>query len=207
MPSPCGLNAQCQDIGGQPSCSCLPQFIGSPPNCKPECIINSECPYHLACINMKCRDPCPGSCGHNTECKVISHAPKCYCLPGYIGNPIIQCNIQQAEPVPQEYINPCQPSPCGSNAVCKEQNGAGSCTCLPEYFGDPYRGCMPECVVNSDCPQNEACRRNKCENPCPGLCGQNAECQTINHVPMCTCSNGYTGDPFRYCSIIPPQRN
>jgi hypothetical protein len=24
---------------------------------------------------------------------------------------------------------------------------------------------------------------------------------------MCTCSNGYTGDPFRYCSIIPPQRN
>jgi hypothetical protein len=24
---------------------------------------------------------------------------------------------------------------------------------------------------------------------------------------LCTCYNGYTGDPFRYCHIIPPQRN
>jgi len=46
-----------------------------------------------------------------------------------------------ADPIPQEYLNPCEPSPCGINAICKEQNGAGSCSCLPEYFGNPYEGC------------------------------------------------------------------
>ncbi|CAH1999189.1 unnamed protein product, partial [Acanthoscelides obtectus] len=102
----------------------------------------------------------------------------------------------------QELRNPCEPSPCGANAVCKERNGAGSCVCLPEHIGNPYEGCRPECVINSDCPSNKACIRNKCLDPCPGTCGQNANCQVINHLPSCTCIPGYTGDPFRFCSII-----
>lgn len=115
------------------------------------------------------------------------------------------CTI--ADPIPQEYLNPCNPSPCGINAICKEQNGAGSCSCLPEYFGNPYENCRPECAVNAECQSNKACMNNKCKDPCPGTCGQNAECQVISHSPTCTCYNGYTGDPFRYCHIIPPQRN
>jgi len=47
---------------------------------------------------------------------------------------------------------------------------------------------------------------NKCKDPCPGTCGSNAKCQTINHIPMCTCLPGYIGDPFKYCQIIQPQR-
>lgn len=110
------------------------------------------------------------------------------------------------DPVPQEYINPCLPSPCGVNAICKEQNGAGSCVCWPEYIGNPYESCRPECTVNSDCVSNKACMMNKCNDPCPGTCGQNAECQIVNHLPVCTCYNGYTGDPFKYCSIpLKPQ--
>ncbi|XP_049964679.1 neurogenic locus notch homolog protein 4-like [Schistocerca serialis cubense] len=103
--------------------------------------------------------------------------------------------------VPQERPTPCSPSPCGSNAVCREQNGAGSCTCLPEYVGNPYEGCRPECVVNTDCAPNRACIRNKCQDPCPGTCGPNADCQVVNHLPSCTCRPGYTGDPFRYCTV------
>lgn len=110
-----------------------------------------------------------------------------------------------ADPVPIEYLSPCEPSPCGSNAICKEQNGAGSCSCLPEFLGNPYDGCRYECTINTDCASNKACIRNKCQNPCPGTCGSNAECLVINHLPMCTCYNGYTGDPFKYCTIIPPQ--
>lgn len=109
-------------------------------------------------------------------------------------------------PPTQEIVTPCVPSPCGSNALCKEQNGAGSCSCLPDYIGNPYEGCRPECVLNSDCPSNKACIRNKCTDPCPGTCGQNAECQTINHLPSCICVNGYIGDPFRYCSLPPSER-
>lgn len=92
-PSPCGPNAQCRDVNGSPSCTCLSEFIGQPPNCRPECVSNPECPSNLACINQKCKDPCPGTCGQNAECRVVSHSPNCVCLPGYVGNPFVRCNV------------------------------------------------------------------------------------------------------------------
>lgn len=90
-PSPCGPNAQCRDINGSPSCSCLPEFIGTPPSCRPECVSNSECSSHLACINNKCKDPCPGTCGANADCRVVSHTPNCQCQAGYTGDPFRLC--------------------------------------------------------------------------------------------------------------------
>lgn len=200
VPSPCGPNAICKDLNGSPSCSCLPEFVGKPPNCKPECVSNSECPNHLACINRKCKDPCPGSCGLNSECRVISHTASCVCLPGYSGDPFSNCQEIQISVI--ETISPCEPSPCGSNAVCKERNGAGACVCLPEFIGNPYEGCRPECVLSSDCASNKACIRNKCVDPCPGVCGPNAFCQVLDHLPTCSCNSGYTGDPFKFCDRI-----
>jgi hypothetical protein len=83
--------------GDTPSCSCLLDYTGSPPNCRPECVSNSECASHLACINLKCRDPCPGSCGTNAECRVVSHTPNCVCPSGFTGDPFIQCLVQQSK--------------------------------------------------------------------------------------------------------------
>lgn len=97
--------------------------------------------------------------------------------------------------------SPCSRSPCGVNAVCKERNGIGSCLCLPDYYGDPYVECRPECVLNSDCPKNKACIHNKCKDPCPGVCGMNAECHVNNHAPSCACLPGYEGNPFTSCFI------
>lgn len=31
------------------------------------------------------------------------------------------------------------------------------------------------------------------------MCGVNAQCQVVNHNPICSCYNGYTGDPFVRC--------
>jgi hypothetical protein len=28
----------------------------------------------------------------------------------------------------------------------------------------------------------------------------------VNHVPSCTCRPGFTGEPFRFCNILPPPR-
>lgn len=215
VPSPCGPNSQCRDIGGSPSCSCLPQYIGSPPTCRPECTINPDCPSNLACIREKCIDPCPGSCGTNALCAVVNHNPSCSCLSGFTGDPFYLCspqlplrkftlNVLNSFMLHKKNIlavippNPCNPSPCGPNAVCNN----GICTCLPEYQGDPYRECRPECVLNSDCPRNRACVRNKCVDPCPGTCGQNTDCSVINHIPSCTCIEGYVGDPFVLCRKI-----
>lgn len=201
-PSPCGPNSICKVANGSPSCTCLPEFIGVPPNCRPECVTNNECPMNMACIDKKCKDPCPGSCGVNAECRVVSHTPSCNCLAGFTGDPLIQCNIELLPTLPV-ITSPCDPSPCGSNAICKERNNAGSCTCIANYIGNPYEGCKPECILNSDCPPNKACIRNTCNDPCPGTCGQNSECQVIDHLPVCNCISGYTGNPFIFCNIIP----
>jgi hypothetical protein len=61
VPNPCGPYAECQAIGDRASCTCLRNYIGSPPNCRPECTQSSECASHLACISLKCVDPCPGN--------------------------------------------------------------------------------------------------------------------------------------------------
>ncbi|CAH2015289.1 unnamed protein product [Acanthoscelides obtectus] len=203
VPSPCGANSQCRNIGNNPSCSCLPNYIGNPPNCKPECTINSECPSNLACINEKCKDPCPGSCGIGAVCEVRNHNPNCACPPGYSGDAFVTCiYVPPQLPAPKD---PCHPNPCGPNARCND----GTCTCLPEYQGDPYRECRPECVLNSDCPRDKACINRKCKDPCPGICGQNAECTVFNHVPSCNCLQEYSGNPFVLCSKVeaPPPRN
>lgn len=97
MPSPCGLNSKCQIANDAPLCTCLSEYIGEPPNCRPECVSNGECSTQLACINQKCRDPCPGSCGINSECRVISHASMCVCIAGFEGDPFVQCNPKQSK--------------------------------------------------------------------------------------------------------------
>lgn len=109
--------------------------------------------------------------------------------------------------IPSEIISPCDPSPCGSNAVCKEKNGAGSCSCISDFFGDPYTGCRPECSQNSDCDRSKACFNQKCKDPCPGVCGNNAQCHVVNHSPSCECLPGYTGNPLSGCREPPKSNN
>lgn len=92
-PSPCGPNALCIDSNGSATCSCQPDYHGSPPNCRPECRSNSDCSSRLICINHKCKDPCPGSCGINAVCHVTNHQPICSCQKGYNGDPFTLCSI------------------------------------------------------------------------------------------------------------------
>lgn len=110
-------------------------------------------------------------------------------------NNSIQINYLVSIAVAPIEHDPCSPSPCGPNANCRD----GICTCIQEYHGDPYTGCRPECTLNDECPSNKACLRNKCIDPCPGSCGISAICNVYNHVPICTCPQGMTGNPFVFC--------
>ncbi|ENN73328.1 hypothetical protein YQE_10090, partial [Dendroctonus ponderosae] len=269
-PTPCGPNSQCREFNNQASCSCLVGFIGSPPACRPECVANIECPMNRACVNQRCIDPCPGTCGLNTVCQVVNHNPICSCAPRYSGDPFVACRIVAEQPPEQppngnpcvpspcgpnalceptpagtakcsclaNYLgsppncrpeclsnsdcpsrshacinrrcsdpflpskDPCYPSPCGPNAYCRSENDYAICECVAEYHGNPYEGCRPECLSNSECAPNTACISNKCRDPCPGTCGVNAVCTVTNHMPICSCQQGYSGDAFRYCSLI-----
>lgn len=91
IPSPCGQYSLCNVQQSRAVCSCLPNYLGRPPQCRPECVVNSDCSMNLACVNERCKNPCIGSCGPNAECRVASHAPYCQCLTGYTGDPFNGC--------------------------------------------------------------------------------------------------------------------
>lgn len=95
-------------------------------------------------------------------------------------------------------MDECSNVRCGPNAECIN----GQCQCLPEYHGDPYFNCRPECVLSTDCDQNKACIRRKCVDPCVGVCGQNAICLVVNHIPMCSCVQGFSGNAFVGCNPV-----
>lgn len=202
VPSPCGPNSICQIELGHPVCSCVANYLGQPPYCRPECVISQECPRDKACIQEKCEDPCPGSCGQNTKCNVVNHTPFCSCLAGFQGDAFVGCS--QIPPKTPAILDPCYPSPCGENAQCSELNGLARCNCIPPNIGNPYAGgCRPECTINSDCSSQLACLSKHCRDPCKGLCGINAECSVVNHIPVCTCLSGYSGDAFKACRPTP----
>lgn len=97
QPSPCGPNSHCKKSNDRAMCLCLPGMFGAPPNCRPECTINQDCPSNRACFGQKCQDPCIGSCGFNALCNVQNHQPICKCFEGYDGDPYSGCNIRQGE--------------------------------------------------------------------------------------------------------------
>jgi hypothetical protein len=91
-PSPCGTNADCLERNNAAACRCIADYVGNPYiECKPECVVNAECPRDKACVSQKCRDPCPGVCGAYAYCTATNHNAICQCEPGYTGNAFVAC--------------------------------------------------------------------------------------------------------------------
>lgn len=97
MPSPCGPFSQCRVVNLHAVCSCQANYVGAPPMCRPECSVSTDCPQDKACINQKCRDPCPGTCGLNARCNVVNHNPICSCPSGQVGDPFIRCVQEESK--------------------------------------------------------------------------------------------------------------
>lgn len=234
VPSPCGLNSQCRELDNHAVCSCLPDMIGAPPNCRPECLVSSECPLDKSCINQKCKNPCINVCGLNARCQVVNHNPICSCELGYTGDPFIRCIKEEPRktmssadyllvdrmllivfplvnrllgiPPTEIAIVGCVPTPCGPNSQCREVGDTPVCSCLPNYLGRAPN-CRPECMTNSECPRNLACINERCVDPCVGSCAPEATCVCYNHQATCRCPDGYTGDPFVACAPVQSKLN
>ena len=57
-PDLCGSNAKCSVQSGKTICSCIQNYQGDPLiGCKPECLLNQDCPSDKTCINSKCLNP------------------------------------------------------------------------------------------------------------------------------------------------------
>ena len=108
-------------------------------------------------------------------------------------------NLHVLSAEPQVTEDPCVPSPCGRYSDCTNNQEVARCACSQGYFGSPPN-CRPECLLSSDCSPQLACIQQKCSDPCVGVCGSNAVCRVVNHIPTCTCPPEFTGDPFVSCN-------
>lgn len=90
-PTPCGPYSNCRVVDGHAVCTCQQSYIGTPPSCRPECVVSADCPQNRACISQRCEDPCSQTCGLAALCQVINHNPVCSCPKGYAGNPLLNC--------------------------------------------------------------------------------------------------------------------
>lgn len=200
-PSPCPDNVKCFSYDNKVAIcdNCASPDSYNNPQCRPQCTTESECPSNMACINRRCEDPCLNSCGINSECTVIGHKPNCRCMNGMIGNPYEGCKY----PAKDEKPATCGDKICGSNADCTQKGKVFKCVCQKDYFGDPLVGCRPECTINSECPSEKACVRNRCINPCDeNICGNGARCEAKNHRGVCTCLENYTGNAYLMCTPV-----
>jgi len=205
-PSPCGPNTECnENRQGNPVCTCLPGYQPQPDTI-------------TGCSKIEARtpppDPCfPSPCGPNTNCNVNRLGnPVCQCISGYIPAPdtITGC---------KEKPDPCNPNPCGPNADCVPTGDTATCRCPAGYKGDPFVSCRKgDCEYDRECPQSLACFNYNCKDPCIGTCGQNTNCEVRNHRPICSCVEGFRGDPLISCdrqiviggrqsARTPPERN
>lgn len=59
------------------------------------------------------------------------------------------------------------------------------------------------CSDDSECPTYNACENQLCIDPCilHDPCGKFAKCSVINHDVICTCPDGYIGDPNLDCRL------
>jgi len=135
--NPCApVNAECFNQNHQAVCRCRPGFIGNPffsctPEPMPECIVDSDCPSQLACIDEQCQNPCTviQPCQAPAECRVIDTAPVrtmiCRCPDGYVGG-----NDGQCRPVePLKALGCTADIQCPSDKACFNGICRNPCQC------------------------------------------------------------------------------
>lgn len=155
--------------------------------CVKVCYADSNCLPGEVCL----KGVCQLGCSIDSDCKPnqICVRNKCKCALGYTGGQYGCIDIDE-----------CIDQPCHSSARCTNVPGSFKCTCPAGTAGDPFiePGCVipNQCTRNSDCEDNLACRKGKCEDPCLDVtCGSNAVCNTFEHKSFCSCPTGFLGDP------------
>lgn len=225
----CGTNAECITIGHAAECQCREGYQGNPRDkCHViGCYSNGDCPGDRACVNKQCIDPCIHSnpCTARAECSVRGHLPSCRCPPGYVGNPHVDCRIEDEPECRQDSDcpnllacfngncqNPCAVvEPCIAPSECQILPTLPIktmiCDCPNGYISSGSGTCKPiaaiiqiGCTRDDDCASDKACVNAVCRDPC--ACGNNANCNIVNHKPICSCISGYDGNPDIECNPL-----
>lgn len=156
-------------------------------------------------------NPCDGDvCGQNSKCAEVNGFASCSCSPGAYGIPPncrTECSSHSDCPstlacANKRCDNPCKAG-CGINAECHVINHIATCNCIKDHIGNALVKCSSvqtkTCILSSECGLDMACIDQQCVNPCIGSCASKADCRVEFHTPICSCPNGYSGDPFIEC--------
>lgn len=227
---PCGPNAECYVQSNRAQCRCLSGYRGNPyERCRViGCSSNNDCPTDKTCQNEQCVNPCVyhNPCAPRAECRAQNHLAVCRCPVDFLGNPYVDCRpppqpICQLDTdcpgrqacINEQCVDPCVVlEPCQRPAICEVTPTSPVrtmlCICPDGYVSRGKGGCKPTpgikevggCISDSDCPADKSCLNSVCRDPCN--CGLNAECRIKDHKPVCTCRQGFEGNPEFECSKI-----
>lgn len=192
----CGRGA-CIVDRHEATCSCSPGYVL----------------HNGACQDIdECQDhPC-----HNSAvCQNFPGSFVCSCPEGLVGDPVNtgcrspgECFTDSDCPLTAackdaRCTNPCDSlTACGRNAQCIVNNHAAICRCPKNSIGDAHIECrLIECSDNNDCAHSKSCYDSKCVDPCKvaNACGRNSNCFVENHIGVCSCQPGTTGNPLLGC--------
>lgn len=198
---PCDLTScgkgNCQVRDHKATCACYEGYQ----------LVNDVCEDINECLSQPC---------HSTAfCNNLPGSYSCQCPEGLIGDPLQagcrdpnECLSDADCPASASCQNsrcrsPCErQNACGLNANCQAQAHQAICTCPLNSRGDPTIECVHiECADNDDCSGEKACLDSKCIDPCslPNACGALARCSVQNHIGVCSCEAGSTGDAKLGC--------
>jgi hypothetical protein len=142
------------------------------------CDVSTECPAIQACHNRRCVSPC--NCGVGAICEVVQHTPLCFCPEGYSGNPKEACRKRNF----LQYIS----------SMALDYKSVQHAFFLFSV----------ECVLDTDCNDDQVCHNNECINPCLvfSQCHVSAECYAEQHTAKCRCPPGLIGNPLEQCRLV-----
>lgn len=171
-----------------------------------------------------------GVCASNAHCIGRHHKADCTCPTGSTGNPYTHCAPIPVPGPPEPKCrtdaecpsllacidarcqNPCTHTDiCTPDQQCKVLNTLPLrtiiCQCPPDTIVDSNGRCrsvvhlQPQCTLDTDCLETDKCVRGGCILACRfDRCGVNALCNSINHQAVCTCAEGYVGNPHVECT-------
>lgn len=155
----CEGNKKCEPRRHRPVCVCKSGFMVNELGeltCAPdkrECTRNDECGSNMACIDLKCQNPCVATatrlapCPADKACQVQDHKPVCICMKDC--SPSISiCLRDSGCPIGlacrnYQCINPCDIASCAANSPCFVEDHKPICKfCPPGFIADSRNGCQ-----------------------------------------------------------------